>query len=256
MRNYSLSIYKCQNFDDPEPAEFCPVSRCDQNWTKASLSCSAKDLFDSSDLVYGGRISCTVKGVTCQRWDRSSPHEPHFLINRSDLQNWCQIESSARPWCYTMDPKTRWDYCPVEEVSCGEPPLLLIRGTSVTIEWPYNYATSIARYSCSTLADIKSVSSCPVTRCLQGGSWTTANISCSSKECYDPSKETYTGSVTCTQTGITCQRWDSNYPHTPRIFEGRSDLGNRCVLATYKRPWCYTVDPAVDWDFCPVDECS
>ncbi|OWF55781.1 Hepatocyte growth factor [Mizuhopecten yessoensis] len=114
---------------------------------------------------------------------------------------------------------------------------------------------SVARYRCATLVDIEPVTSCPVARCRTDGSWSSANVSCSDKDCYDSTNMVYDGSVTCTWTGIPCQRWDSDYPHEHNYYPGRSDLGNRCLLADGNRPWWFTSDPSVRWDWCPVDEC-
>ncbi|XP_060063997.1 plasminogen-like [Ylistrum balloti] len=216
-----------------------------------------KDRYNMTSLVYEGRMTCTVKGVTCQRWDSNKPHIPSYFIGRSDLQNWCQIKLSKRPWCYTMDPKTRWDYCPVDEISsCNRPPPLSLPGISVNVEHPYNFIAIAARYRCAKSLDSEPVISCPVTRCLPDGTWSSANVSCAKKECYDPINKTYNGSVTCTETGVMCQRWDSNFPHVPHKNKGRSDFGNRCVIQGYTRPWCQTVDPLVPWDWCPVDPCT
>ena len=57
----------------------------------------------------------TVSGRYCQRWDSESPHKPnagHRPFNASHVENWCLPIKDSQPWCYTTDPKVRWEYCP------------------------------------------------------------------------------------------------------------------------------------------------
>ncbi|KAI8490987.1 hypothetical protein Bbelb_314060 [Branchiostoma belcheri] len=58
-----------------------------------------------------------------------------------------------------------------------------------------------------------------------------------------------------------CQRWDSQSPHThPHTPQAHPDAGleeNFCRNPDNKeRPWCYTTDPALRWDYCNVMECA
>jgi len=50
-------------------------------------------------------------------------------------------------------------------------------------------------------------------------------IGTSSPECWDESG--YSGTVSETANGITCQRWDSNFPHAPK-FQPESNNHNFC----------------------------
>ncbi|XP_033757912.1 plasminogen-like [Pecten maximus] len=223
------------------------------------ISFIANDVFDINNLKNEGRVSCTVKGVKCQRWDSNTPHQPDYFSDRSDLHNWCQrTVSDVRHWCYTTDPKTNWDYCPVEErfVCEDSPPMMFISKTKVNLERPYDHFLSVGRYRCDTLEDKEPEESCPVTRCLSDGSWSIANISCSAQECYDPTDLTYNGRVTCTNTGFTCQRWGSEYPHHQAKGYGHSGLGNRCSMEDATKPWCFTMHPELQWEYCPVDKCT
>ena len=81
----------------------------------------------SKGQEYKGQWSLTVSGRECQRWDSSEPHV-HFY-NTSDLfpdpsvydaHNYCRNPPtpSTRPWCFTTDNETRWEYCPI--FYCGE----------------------------------------------------------------------------------------------------------------------------------------
>ncbi|XP_078679466.1 uncharacterized protein LOC144915098 [Branchiostoma floridae x Branchiostoma belcheri] len=58
-----------------------------------------------------------------------------------------------------------------------------------------------------------------------------------------------------------CQRWDSQSPHShPHTPQAHPDAGleeNFCRNPDNKdRPWCYTTDPTLRWDFCNVMECA
>ncbi|XP_069131634.1 plasminogen-like [Argopecten irradians] len=252
----AMRKYRCVEFTDPEVVDNCPVVKCNQRITDKPASCSVKDIFSSSTRHYEGGVTCTVKGVTCQRWDTDFPHGHNQLSGRSDLGNRCQIDGETRPWCYTTDPEIRWDYCPVEELpSCPPPPD--IEHDTIKINTIWRYADT-ALYKCSSNTTEEPVSSCPVSTCVHSTqTWTTANVSCSGTDCYNATSHTYHGRVSCTENGIPCQRWDSNMPHVPGHFHGRSDLENWCQMTEeLNKPWCYTKDPSTLYSFCPVDPCT
>jgi len=71
---------------------------------------------------YMGTLTTTVSGKTCQAWSSNSPHisaayeDTQFADgSRAAALNYCRNPDSSgeRPWCYTTDPNTRWDYCDV-----------------------------------------------------------------------------------------------------------------------------------------------
>ncbi|KAI8506476.1 hypothetical protein Bbelb_159030 [Branchiostoma belcheri] len=71
---------------------------------------------------YRGTVNTTLTGKTCQMWASQKPHHslyntPYRLPQAGLKKNFCRTPDADRcPWCYTMDPKTRWEYCFV----CGE----------------------------------------------------------------------------------------------------------------------------------------
>ncbi|XP_033728203.1 plasminogen-like [Pecten maximus] len=258
----ALARYTCSSFTDTPPVDSCPVVKCagPLHYTNAPASCSVRDVFNSSawsidGYEYEGGVTCTVKGVVCQRWDTDFPHRVNYYRGRSDLGNNCKMAQSNRPWCYTTDPKVRWDYCPVEALDCGAPPIIPNppSNAEIKIKWPYNGSKGQAWYQCESLAATDPVQHCPVARCEGDLKWSKANVSCSVNDCHI--HNSYTGRVSCTLTGHTCQRWDSDEPHAHSAFRGRSDLENWCQIGGEDRPWCYTTSPRVIWDFCPVREC-
>ncbi len=77
---------------------------------------------------YGGKISRTRSGRTCQRWDTTVPHLHDYSQSAcqfpddtvSDAANYCRNPDSDEhggPWCFTTDPDTRWEYCDIP--MCG-----------------------------------------------------------------------------------------------------------------------------------------
>ncbi|XP_071181662.1 uncharacterized protein [Mytilus edulis] len=110
-----------QNVDT---VDHCPVSYCQgQNyWSMFNASLSANECYatGSYGAVYNGKITCTVTGRTCQRWDRDYPQKrnrKHIPSNSDDLHsNYCRDPGppyDGKPWCYTTDPKVRWEFCHV-----------------------------------------------------------------------------------------------------------------------------------------------
>ena len=81
-------------------------------------------------------------------------------------------------------------------------------------------------------------------------------------ECYsvDDLGIHYNGTVNVTESGRCCQNWDSDTPHLhPLTSEFRYYLEghNYCrnPEGRGKRPWCYTMDPGVRWEYCNVPQC-
>jgi len=63
----------------------------------------------------------------------------------------------------------------------------------------------------------------------------------------------YRGLRTTTNTGKTCQRWDSQSPHT----HSKTGEENYCRNPDNSaEPWCYTTDPAKRFEYCGVLNCG
>ena len=65
---------------------------------------------------YTGKVSVTNHGITCQHWISQTPH-PHAFVTKDNPMklledfNYCRSFESLNPWCFTMDPYIRWQYC-------------------------------------------------------------------------------------------------------------------------------------------------
>ncbi|XP_053379720.1 uncharacterized protein LOC123526988 isoform X2 [Mercenaria mercenaria] len=72
----------------------------------------------------------------------------------------------------------------------------------------------------------------------------------------------YTGKLSRTSSGRTCQRWDSHIPHSPSykmlsLFPDDSfeELANHCRDPSYDGIlWCYTTDPNRRWETCNLKD--
>eukprot|EP00057_Strongylocentrotus_purpuratus_P022972 XP_011677446.1 PREDICTED: plasminogen-like [Strongylocentrotus purpuratus] len=67
----------------------------------------------------------------------------------------------------------------------------------------------------------------------------------------DPHVTSYSGVVSWTISGRQCQKWSSQFPHA-HPYTNYSDH-NRCLNIDERlTAWCYTTDPLVPWEYCPV----
>ncbi|VDI38021.1 Hypothetical predicted protein, partial [Mytilus galloprovincialis] len=67
----------------------------------------------------------------------------------------------------------------------------------------------------------------------------------------------YTGTVSTTDTGRTCQYWSRRYPHSHDFTYKLADQQNYCRNPDNEPlgPWCYTTDSETRWEYCTVPFC-
>ena len=84
--------------------------------------------------------------------------------------------------------------------------------------------------------------------------------------CYDGlDSRTYTGTISYTKNGRTCQKWSSQSPQTHEyntnsqfpLDESVDAAENYCRDPDgYGTPWCYTINSAVRWEECRIPICK
>ncbi|XP_063770287.1 muscle, skeletal receptor tyrosine-protein kinase isoform X1 [Pseudophryne corroboree] len=79
--------------------------------------------------------------------------------------------------------------------------------------------------------------------------------------CYKGNGGDYRGDVNITASGIPCQKWSQQVPHLHEnilnLFKEQSSEENYCRNpgGEFERPWCYTTDPNVQWEYCNIPVC-
>ncbi|XP_053555980.1 muscle, skeletal receptor tyrosine-protein kinase [Bombina bombina] len=82
------------------------------------------------------------------------------------------------------------------------------------------------------------------------------------KSCYKSRGRYYQGHINTTASGIPCQKWSQQLPHLhrrlPEVFPELFNSENYCRNpgGESERPWCYTTDPTVRWEYCNVPLCG
>ncbi|XP_061062786.1 plasminogen isoform X1 [Eubalaena glacialis] len=81
-------------------------------------------------------------------------------------------------------------------------------------------------------------------------------------ECKTGNGKNYRGTMAKTKSGVACQKWSDNSPHTPNFspekypFAGLEENYCRNPDNDKKGPWCYTTDPGTRYDYCGIPECE
>ncbi|XP_025057793.1 plasminogen-like [Alligator sinensis] len=243
---------------------------------------------------YRGTESKTQNGVSCQKWADTEPHVPRFTpdSNPNDglEENYCRNPDKDvyGPWCYTTDPKRRFDFCNIPEceeecMHCsGEKYQGNISRTESGLEcqpWdaqkPHSHGYIPAnlpdkdlkmnycrnpdgepRPWCFTTDPSKRWEFCNIPRCATPPPTTGQGL-----QCLAGNGENYRGNIAITESGKTCQNWASQFPHkharTPENYPCKALDENYCRNPDGEsRPWCYTTSKDVRWEYCSILSCE
>ncbi|XP_061053638.1 hepatocyte growth factor isoform X3 [Eubalaena glacialis] len=84
----------------------------------------------------------------------------------------------------------------------------------------------------------------------------------SGQDCYRGNGKNYMGNLSKTRSGLTCSMWDKNMEDLHRHIFWEPDASK--LNKNYCRnpdddahgPWCYTGNPLIPWDYCPISRCE
>jgi len=86
------------------------------------------------------------------------------------------------------------------------------------------------------------------------------------EDCLVDDGSTYTGKLSSTESGHTCQNWLTRYPHNPTyqvkllLSKYRKSMNHnycRNMDGILDKPWCYTTNPNKRWEYCSgISSCN
>ncbi|XP_062980539.1 plasminogen [Elgaria multicarinata webbii] len=198
--------------------EFCNIPRCtspppDPTPGRQCLAGRGED--------YRGTVALTASGERCQPWAAQAPHKhartPENYPCKNLEENYCRNpDGETSPWCYTTNPKKRWEYCNIS--SCD--------AAVVTAAAPVIPVQTIMIEDCyrGTGSDYRG----------------TTVLTVSGKKCQAWSSMT-PHRHTKTPSAFPDADLRKNYCRNP----DNDDKG----------PWCYTTDPSTRWEYCNLRKC-
>uniref|UniRef100_A0A6Q2ZBM7 Hepatopoietin-A n=1 Tax=Esox lucius TaxID=8010 RepID=A0A6Q2ZBM7_ESOLU len=284
---YDQKNRKCQwlSFDRTSPGV---QIQQDFNYQLYQNKAYVQECIVGTGVNYRGRRSVTASGIRCQAWASPIPHEHNFLpsMNRKkDLtENYCRNPDNATsgPWCFTTDPSVRHQHCGVPQ--CSQVECVSCNGKSYRgpmdhtetgrecqrwdLEEPHKHLFHPKRYPdkglqdnacrnpdgrqrpwCFTLDTHTPWEYCNITACHR-----VREVDVTTR-CFKGRGEGYRGTVAVTPSGLTCQRWDSQFPHnhtySPQDYRCQDLKENFCRNPDGRDlPWCFTSDPNIRTAFC------
>jgi len=183
-------------------------------------------------LTYDGKVNFTTNKRPCMRWDGFFPHTPLFTPADTN-HNYCRNpdNDASGPWCYTTDPDVRWEYCavgvPASPICFSE--LTLSPTPSPTTKAPTPWYATSSPTAPTFAPDMVEAEGCGLSENLL----------------------TYTGMVSVTASGRTCQTWSSQSPHVHGLAYYDHNYC-RNPDNDLSGVWCFTNDPFMRWEYCRV----
>ena len=252
----------CYTTDPEKRFDYCDISDC---FAEPDVKCWRRG------HEFHGKVSKTKSGRKCQSWVKNHPHKPNFRPRHARQQkNYCRNpdDDEKGPWCYTTDPKKRFEYCDIPE--CDS-----IQESEVseeyeeTMDFSESYEESYEDFDIAALLGLLGVQTGGYeyygdyeeysgydynnTAYEDFASDKVEHIDCQTLDLPEPGSD-YVGDVSVTASGRKCQNWLDQVPHKHEFTE----LGNHnsCRNLHFSRDdapqgiWCYTTDPKVRWEFC------
>uniref|UniRef100_A0A3B3U0D1 Kringle domain-containing protein n=1 Tax=Poecilia latipinna TaxID=48699 RepID=A0A3B3U0D1_9TELE len=115
--NKFLEENYCRN-PNGDSRPWCYTTSPSKRWDYCSIPpCSKSSDFNvcitGRGEAYRGIVGVTASGKPCQKWAAQTPHYHPDIVPERDLdENYCRNpDGRQKPWCYTTDDETRWEYC-------------------------------------------------------------------------------------------------------------------------------------------------
>ncbi|XP_030914071.1 hepatocyte growth factor-like protein isoform X3 [Geospiza fortis] len=289
----------CRAFHHDQQSQLCQLLPWTQHSPRIQLQKNIRyDLYQKKDYLrdcivgdgsgYRGTRATTEKGLRCQHWQATTPHDHRFLPSpRNGLEeNYCRNPDRDKrgPWCYTVDPNVRHQSCGIKK--CED----VVGSCLHDLQWgglpwhrgphrirdsqvPHKHHFVPEKYPCKDLQEnyCRNPDGSEAPWCFTSRS--TVRIAfcfhirrCpdeqDAQECYHGHGKHYYGHVSKTRKGITCQPWAAQTPHVPQISPATHPEAH--LEENYCRnpdddshgPWCYTMDPRTPFDYCAIKPCS
>uniref|UniRef100_A0A4W4FKN7 Hepatopoietin-A n=1 Tax=Electrophorus electricus TaxID=8005 RepID=A0A4W4FKN7_ELEEL len=290
----------CRNPDKDVSGPWCFTNSSETRYQECGLPrCSEAVCMQCNGEGYRGPMDHTETGKECQRWDSQRPHkhkyQPHRHSGKGLDDNYCRNPNNdVRPWCYTMDKKTRWEYCNISvcdsdlgserdvSTSCYRGQGEHYRGTvNVTsaglacqrwdVQFPHNHSYTPQNYKCKDLRenfcrnpDGSEIPWCFTTDPAVRKAPCTNIPKCEAKhlltpDCYEDNGENYQGNVSRTRSGVPCGLWSDHMYRDTHSEEASTRLRlNLCRNPDRDKhgPWCFTSNSSIPWDYCDLEHCE
>ncbi|XP_032066321.1 hepatocyte growth factor-like protein [Thamnophis elegans] len=278
----------CYTTDPATRHQSCGIKKCEN---AVCVSCNGEDYRGFVDHTVSG-TECQRWDL---QHPHKHPYLPNKYPDKDLADNYCRNpDSSEKPWCYTVDPAKEREFCHIHK--CKKHPHLPIttscfrlkgedyRGkVNVTTSgvpcqrWdsqtPHRHKFHPEKYPCKDLSEnycrnpdgseapwcFTTMARLPRAFCFQ---IERCAEDVEAEDCYYGNGEDYQGTVSKTRKGITCQKWKEQTPHTLQHFFPL--LPNVRLEQNYCRnpdndshgPWCYTMDPNTQFDYCAIKPCA
>ncbi|KAK6488171.1 hepatocyte growth factor-like [Huso huso] len=251
-RSKDLEDNYCRNPDNEASGPWCFTTDPDIRHQSCDIpQCSEVDCLTCNGENYRGSMDHTETGKECQRWDLNRPHKHSFHPKRYPDKglddNYCRNpDKRLRPWCFTLDPNTTWEYCSIKvcaesiksdpdtTTKCFQDQGEKYRGTVNTApngircqrwdsQYPHNHSYTPQNYKCQDLRenycrnpDGAELPWCFTTDPKVRVAFCTHIPRCGTETsdpevyCYNGTGEDYRGHLSKTRSGFPCAMWDES----------------------------------------------
>ncbi|XP_071004513.1 hepatocyte growth factor-like [Oncorhynchus clarkii lewisi] len=300
-RKKDLRENYCRNPDNATSGPWCFTTDPNVRHQDCGVpQCSQVECVSCNGESYRGPMDHTETGWECQRWDLEEPHKhlfhPKRYPDKGLVDNYCRNpDGRQRPWCFTTNPHTLWEYCNI--TACSTDSVVELEVTTMCFwgqgegyrgsvavtpsgvicqrwdsQYPHNHSYVPQNYRCKDLRE----NNCrnPDGRDLPWCFTSDPNVrtafctniprcgkqNAESQDCYTGSGENYRGEVSRTRSGLPCSLWSDHSNSGDRdaaVLTVRQE-GSFCRNPdrdTYG-PWCYTNSTAIPWDYCSIKLCE